>query len=191
MPIKDLRYKNLDSLIKKNLSKEEDLETKELIKKLCPAKIRGWLSKSELTDICYWKSPRAIRHIKANTPTKIKQQTTVAFSTRSEQEKIAKLTSLKGVSIPMASAILMLTNPKRYGVIDIRVWEVLYEIGTMTTNPKGINFNFKEWYRLLVTLRYFSNKYKVSVRDVERTIFLVHRKYQDGVLYQNLKSNKE
>lgn len=184
MPLKKIRYKNLDLLIKKNLSTLEDSDTEELIKNLQAAKARGWLLKSELKEVCYWKSPRAIRHIESNSRQKIKYHTSIAFSTRSEQEKIERLTSLNGVSIPMASSILMLTNPQRYGVIDIRVWQLLFVMGTMRTNPRGVNFNFKEWYRLLVILRYFSKKHRVSVRDIERTIFLVHQKYQDGLLYQ-------
>jgi hypothetical protein len=36
----------------------------------------------------------------------------------------------KGVSVPMASALLTLLDPKRYGVIDIRVWQLLHRMGT-------------------------------------------------------------
>jgi len=84
----------------------------------------------------------------------------------------------------MASAILMLTNPKKYGVIDIRVWQLLYAIGTVKTNPKGLNFSFQEWYRYLKIIQYFAKKYKVKARDIERTLFQVHKLYQDGLLYE-------
>ena len=100
--------------------------------------------------------------------------------------KIKELIELKGVSIPMASSILMLTNPKRYGVIDIRVWEVLLKIGAVNTNMKGVSFNFKEWYRYLMIIRFFADKFKVSARDIERTLFIVHQENQDGLLYRNL-----
>jgi hypothetical protein len=30
----------------------------------------------------------------------------------------------------MASALLTLLDPKRYGVIDIRVWQLLHRMGT-------------------------------------------------------------
>jgi len=36
----------------------------------------------------------------------------------------------KGVSVPMASALLTLLDPKRYGVIDIRIWQLLHRMGT-------------------------------------------------------------
>jgi hypothetical protein len=146
MPLKNLPYIALEPLIVENLSTIEDHNTLELIKRLRQTRRRGWLTKDELVDICYWKSPRVIRHIKSNRTDTIKRLTQIAFHSRSEQTKIVELTKLKGVSVPMASAILMLTNPKRYGVIDIRVWEVMHYIGTMQTNSRGVNFNFKEWF---------------------------------------------
>ena len=191
MPLNKLPYKNLGLLIKKHYSKNEHLQTAELIKKLLPVKKRGWLNKDELIEICRWKSPRAIWHIKSNNQTLIKKQTHLAFSTRSEELKIFELTKLKGVSIPMASAILMLTNPKRYGVIDIRVWEVLFAMGSVKTNPNGINFKFNEWYKYLMIIRYQATKIKVSARNIERTLFIVHQENQAGNLYQNLGKNKK
>ena len=91
--------------------------------------------------------------------------------TRSEKRKLELLINLNGVSIPMASAILMLTNPQRYGVIDIRVWQLLNKMKSVARNPDGIGFNFNNWYQYLMILRYFSKIYEVNVRDIERTLF--------------------
>jgi hypothetical protein len=79
----------------------------------------------------------------------------------------------------------MLTNPNRYGVIDIRVWQLLYKMGTVNTNADGVDFNFKQWYRFLKIIRHFAKKYRVDARDIERTLFKVHSKYQKGRLYKN------
>ena len=84
----------------------------------------------------------------------------------------------------MASSILMLTNPNRYGVIDIRVWQLLFKMGSVTRNPEGIGFDFKQWYRYLMIIRHFANKYGVGARDVERTLFRVHARYQEATLYK-------
>lgn len=91
--------------------------------------------------------------------------------------------SLHGVSVPMASSILMLRNPARYGVIDIRVWQLLYRMGAVKTNADGVGFHFKEWCRFLMIIRYFAKKYKVGARDVERTLFRVHTLCQEGTVY--------
>jgi hypothetical protein len=126
---------------------------------------------------------RAIQHIRANTAKQIRAATSTALNTRSEMQRLRALTALKGVSIPMASAILMLLNPKRYGVIDIRVWQLLYQIGAVTKNPHGTGFDFRNWYQFLMIIRYFARKFDVTARDVERSLFLAHKEYQAGLLY--------
>ena len=183
MPIKNLPYKSLEPLIKKYLDSNENEKTKILIKGLSSVKKRGFLTKDELEKICKWKAPRTISIIRKNSKKNVIHITKKAFSTKSERKNMELLTSLKGVSIPMASSILMLTNPYRYGVIDKRVWELLFKLKIMKNNPKGINFDFKQWYRYLIIIRYFSKKFRVKARDIERTLFFVHKKYQKGNLY--------
>src|SRR5437763_1456330 len=85
-------------------------------------------SNIDLQAVCYWKSPRAIHHIRANSAALIRSATRAAFMTRSEWLRLEHPTRLKGVSLPMASARLMLIDATRYGVPDIRVWQLLYEL---------------------------------------------------------------
>ena len=183
MALTRLPYQRLQHLVGINLSTTEDPQAAVLIKELSAARKRGYLTKPELIQVCKWKSARAIRHIRRNRAESIRKATKAAFSTRSEQTKLSLLTSLHGVSVPMASAILMLTNPSRYGVIDIRVWQLLFKMGTVTTNADGMGFGFKEWYRFLMIIRHFATKYDVRARDIERTLFNVHSRYQRGLLY--------
>lgn len=190
MPLQKIPYSKLEPLIKKYLDTEEHDGTNKLMVELMPAKKRGHLSKSELVKICKWKSPRAIQLIISNSENSVNKFTREAFATRSEKRKIELLTRLNGVSVPMASSILTLLNPKRYGVIDIRVWELLFAMGTVTSNPKAVNFKFSEWYMYLVIIRYFANKFSVMARDIERTLFNIHREYQQGNLYDNLIKKK-
>jgi hypothetical protein len=184
MALQKLPFKNLKSLFEIHLSTKEDLPTQRAIDELLPAKKRGYLNKNDLVLICRWKSPRAIRHIERNGEEIIREITKAAFKSRSEQKKLALLTQLHGGSVPMASSILMLTNPQRYGVIDIRVWQLLHIMGSVKKNPSGVGFDFKQWYRFLVLIRYFAGKYNVKARDIERTLFDVHTLYQEGLLYK-------
>jgi hypothetical protein len=104
--------------------------------------------------------------------------------TRSERRRFQALTTLNGVSVPMASAILMLLQPRRYGVIDIRVWQVLYAMRAVTKKSSGVGFNFNNWYQFLMITRYFAKELRVGARDVERSLFLAHQAYQRGTLYR-------
>lgn len=185
MGLKRLPYKNLKSLLNTYLSKKEYSETEILIKDLSSVKKKGYLTKEELKTICLWKSPRAIWLIEQNSPRIIKSISEKALSSKSERNKIELLTKLLGVSIPMASAILMLTNPKRYGVIDIRVWQLLYKMKSVTKKSSGVGFSFNNWYHYLMIIRYYAKKYDVKARDIERTLFIVHALYQKNNLYKN------
>ena len=183
MALKSLPYRAAEPLVRKYLSLEEGPKTAALIRELRIAGRRGYLHRLELEAICRWKSSRAIRHIRSNTSKEVRDATQTALSTRSERRRLEALTSLKGVSIPMASAILMLLNPKRYGVIDIRVWELLHKLGTVTKNSRAVGFTFNNWYQFLMIIRYFARMHSCTARDIERTLFLAHKKFQEGQLY--------
>ena len=176
-------YKDIKELIKENLSTEEYEDTQELINELKNVRSRGYFTKKEFLKMAKWKSPRPKRWYLSNSEDEIMKISKKVFSTNYDKRKIELLTRLKGVRIPTASAILMLTDPQNYGVIDIRVWQVLYLYGSVKVNPTGRNFNFKNWYNYLMKLRYFADKFKVKARDIERTLFSYHHEIQEGRLY--------
>jgi hypothetical protein len=183
MALRKIPYRKVSALIERYLSTDEDQETLELIRQLRPARVRRYLKPTELEAICRWKSARAIRHIKGNSAAQVRGATRRALATRSERRRLEELVALRGVSVPMASAILMLLDPRRYGVIDIRVWQLLYGVGTVSEKSAGVGFNFNNWYQFLMIIRHFSKKFGVSARNVERTLFIAHKKYQKGRLY--------
>jgi hypothetical protein len=76
-----------------------------------------------------------------------------------------------------------LTDPRRYGVIDIRVWQLLFDLGSVRTKPSGVGFTFSDWYHYLVTLRAHAKQLGVSVRAVEYSLFLYHERVERGPLY--------
>jgi len=190
MPLRRIPYKRLEPLVRNYLSTREESEATGLIRQLRTARLRGYVMPEELEAVCYWKSPRAIRHIRANGAGRVRSATGAALRSRSERKRLEALTSLRGVSVPMASALLTLLDPKRYGVIDIRVWQLLHKLGTVKKNPGGVGFKFRNWYQFLMIIRHFAKKFGVKARDIERTLFLVHKEYQAGRLYDAGKLGK-
>jgi hypothetical protein len=178
-----LPYKQLRILLKDHLVLREDPETAKLIRELKQARRRGYLTPAELERICRWKSARAIHHIKKNSAARVRTATWRALATQDEGRCLEALMSLDGVSLPMASAVLTLLNPRRYGVIDIRVWQLLYGIGAVTKNPSGVGFTFSHWHQFLMIVRQFAEEFHVSARDIERSLFSAHQAYQKGTLY--------
>jgi len=163
--------------------KQENYKTNILLLKIKKAVRRGYLLKSDLEEICKWKTARVIKKIRSNRPNKIKKITSSALKMKNDREKISSLIKLKGVGIPMASAILMFINPRLYGVIDTRVWEVLFKLKEVNRNPKGTNLKVNDWEEFIGIIRPIAKRYRVRARDVERTIFDTHKEYFHGNLY--------
>ena len=184
MAITQLPYKSLKDLLDTQPIVEEDPKTLKLINRLSHVLETRELSRGEFLDICYWKSARSIRRCERNSAIKIETTSHKVFATTSEKRKLELLTSLYGVNVPTASAILTITNPKDYGVIDMRVWHLLYALGSVKTNPSGIGFSFSHWYKYLQILRYHAKRLEVQARLVELTMFAFHKEHQIGTLYK-------
>jgi hypothetical protein len=182
--LKKLPFRTVKVLLKQHLSAKEDTKTAALIRELRPARARGYLTREELEKVCRWKSARAIHLINRNSVIRVRTATRRALTTRSERRRLEALTTLDGVSVAMASAILTLLNPRRYGVIDIRVWQLLYALGEVTKKSGGVGFNYNNWYQFLMKLRYFAKQLGVGARDIERSLFFAHQVNQKGTLYQ-------
>ncbi len=183
MALRPLPHRRLGTLIRSHLRTDEDPATIELIRRLRPARSRGYLTAAELEAICRWKSARAIRFIRANSRRAIRIATADALAARDERRRLEALTRLKGVSVPMASALMTLLDPRRYGVIDIRVWQLLFALRAVTSHPDGAGFSLNDWLQFLTIIRRLAGELKVKARDIERTLFAVHKEYQAGRLY--------
>lgn len=173
----------MKSLLNRFMDNNECSHTNYLFGYLEYAKKRMWLKKAELLAICNWKSPRSLHHIDENKEVDVRGITFKAFDTKDEMDKIKILTTLKGVSIPMASAILMFMSPSKYPVIDIRVWEILLELRLVDGNRTGKSLNKNNWIDYLGVVRKYARENRVTARKIERAIFLAHKVHQEGLLY--------
>jgi hypothetical protein len=180
----------LEGLARQHLPARETDGTAALFEKCRAARRRGYLTMGEFVAACYWKSPRPINLIRANTHHRVRAATRAVLATRSEVRRLEALRQLDGVSVPTASAILTLLDPRRYGVIDIRVWQVLYSYGAVRQNPKGTNLTVAQWREFLAVLRKLSARLGRTVREVELSLFNAHTASQDGLLYDGRSAKK-
>jgi hypothetical protein len=161
----------------------EDAGTRALIRRLRAARRRGYLTRGELEAVCRWKSPRAIWHVRSNDHHRVRGATAAALAARDEAVRLEALLALRGVSVPMASSALMLLDPRRYGVIDIRVWQLLHAERAVLRNRRGVGFGTAHWLEFLAVLRGLAARMRLSARTVERALFDAHRARQRGALY--------
>jgi hypothetical protein len=183
VPVKRLPYASVEALLAGEPACPEDPGTEALIRRLRGVRRRGAFTRAEFLAMCRWKSPRATLHYRRNSAARIREVSRAVLATRSERRRLDALLSLSGVSVPVASAILTLIDPGRYGVLDIRVWQLLHALGGVRTRPSGRGFDRRHWDEFLACLRPAARRLGTSVRAVEYTLFHVHRRFQAGRLY--------
>ena len=87
---------------------------------------KGDYSLANLEAIVRWKSERLVQYLIGNSTVKIRRALEVAASPESSTaEALTALLDLRGVDIPMASAILATIFPEKYIELDLRSLEGL------------------------------------------------------------------
>jgi hypothetical protein len=86
----------------------------------------GEYTLTNLEAIVRWKSERAVHYLIGNSEAKIRKVLAVAASPDASTRKaVEALMELRGVDLPIASAILSAIAPDRYNVLDYRTLEAL------------------------------------------------------------------
>ena len=168
----------------KSLPATDDERTYELYKQFRHLKKQGYLTKKELLDILRWKSPRPLKHYESNEEKMVREITKLAFAAKNDVLKLHILTALHGVNYPAASSILMFYDPKKYPVLDIRVWKQLYAAKLVTTNPQGKNFSLKQCDEFLTVIRKLARELNLTARQLEKRLFDFDRDTQRSRLYK-------
>ena len=183
MAVGRLPRASVESLVRDHLVARENPATATLIDRLRDARRRGYLTRGEFIEVCAWKSARTIGHARSNDHRRIRRATAAVLGTHDERERLDALLALHGVGVPTASAILTMLEPKRYGVIDIRVWQLLHALGAVEGNPGGTGLTGDHWLQFLRVLRELSARLDIPARAAERALFAAHRAHQEGLLY--------
>ena len=179
------RYSDIQSMLSACLVHDEYSDTAPLIASLSHVREAHYFTRSEFLIMCKWKEPRERRRQNwaSNTEDEVRTLSAQAFGAPDEARRILHLCRLRGVGIPVASAFLALIDPERYGVIDIRVWQLLALYNEVDYDPDGRTLQVLHWLDYLDKIRLWADELKVSVRTIERTLFQHHRDIQTERLY--------
>jgi uncharacterized membrane protein len=149
-----------DSRLTAKRSKDGDLMATERLKtRLARARdkrVPFYLTQDELLEICRWKLGdqyvRSARLLESSSPKRVRRVTELAFAVKDGDPefelgaRLAILRLLPGVGLGVASAILALCWPKRFGPIDARLWQAVCD------EPRD-SFDTAEYRRYLSRLR--------------------------------------
>jgi len=149
----------------------EDRNTNCLFEELAYIKKQGYLTKEQTIKILHWKSARPLRYYETNSEDDVVEVTQLAFSIPNDKLKFHILTSLTGVNYPSASAILMFYDKTIFPVLDIRVWQQLYNGNLVKDNARGQNFTLNQADNYLLIIRKLSTELNLTARQVEKRLF--------------------
>jgi thermostable 8-oxoguanine DNA glycosylase len=133
-----------------------------------------YLTSSEFDEILRWKLRsqygRQLEARKVNTEEIIRSVTGLALNiSHIDQDyqlelQIGILTSIRGVGVPVASAILALIFPDEYAVIDFRVWRQVFV-------REATSFTVSDYKKYMKVLRNFSEELGQPVQEVDLAIW--------------------
>jgi len=143
---------------------EYSISEKELEELRSKAIKRGYLLKSELQLIAYWKAPRSSGHSRSNPDDYVQEISSFSFRAKNERSRIEILTLLDGVSWPTASVILHFCHSDPYPIIDFRsLWSVSMEVPSQ--------YGFELWWCYTEFCRVIAKKNHVDMRTLDRALW--------------------
>jgi thermostable 8-oxoguanine DNA glycosylase len=158
-------------------------ETKRLtayFKQLKEERAPFYLSLIDLEEILGWKLRGQIRRQAKkrteNTDQNVILITKAAFSVTHENNdieitlRLRLLSTLSGVEIPVASAILTLCYPDQYCVIDFRNWRQFNEL-RQTNNIIKTGYSAKEYINYLKQVRQWAHEFAVTPQEIDIAIW--------------------
>lgn len=145
---------------------------------------RGFLLKEEFVSICEWKTVRARSHYQKNDE-EIVQETTMQIIREHPNtiRQLNELVELKGVGVPVASAILTVIYPTIYCIVDFRVWNSLlwleYKKSSFDSYSSSREFidsfrkydDINSYIKYLDKIRNLSNDNNMAPRDIEMALW--------------------
>ena len=140
-----------------------------------PTRARGFYTKQEFMHICRWKSHRPEVHYSPNSGHRVRSVTKRALGAASERERMKALMTLAGVRVPMASALLAVYDPERFGVIDVRAWKSLHRDGYVSRNRAGVGLSVNSWLQYLQVIRDIAVRVGTTPRLVEISLYKDHK----------------
>lgn len=154
---------------------QETLQLKKKIKKALKERDVPYLSAIELDQILRWKLDKQYHRSKQQREINVDEVvipiTRACFSIRSEDRnyeielKLKTLTTMRGVAIPLASAILAICFPDDFVVIDSLLWELIYE-------EEKSSFTVTDYLKFLSFFTSLSKRTKCSLQDTEHLLWL-------------------
>jgi hypothetical protein len=136
------------------------------------ARERGYYTRDDARTVYRWKARRSEGRFAVVDERTVRETTRRAFAAQDETERIETLTSLPGVGVPVASALLHFAFPDAYPILDVRALESL-GVKRRSVYPASFWVQYVAFYRALAA------EQGVSLRTLDAALWQ-HSKAADG-----------
>jgi len=130
------------------------------------------LSDEEFFKIVIWKSNRAkgkvLRGIKKSRKS-VKELMRKVYNVRTPEEKVETLIKIKGIGLPIASAILTVCYPNEFTVLDYRVWDILFK--DKKVNNKNLPNTISSYLDYVNVCKNYAKELNLNLRDFDRAMW--------------------
>ena len=133
-------------------------------------KKRGYLTKSDLTILGDWKSPRIRPKLAQNSDDLIQEVTRQALSTHSVRLAVYIPQVLVGVGLPVASTILHWFHPDPFPILDVRA---LWTLG-LQDEVQSLDL----WEKYVCLTRRLAQDWNTDMRTLDRALWQYSAKPQ-------------
>ena len=148
-----------------------------VIAQLRPARERACLTLDELIQVARVKSGsgaedgavlRGAAAVTKNRSEDVREITRMAFvADLTEDVRIRVLCALRGIGVPVASAVLAWTFPEKWPVIDRRAWASLAAFGLVQVRSKERPFSAVEWLKYVGVVKSLAEKLNWTPQKVD------------------------
>ena len=163
-------------LINRADNQKETIRLTEKFRLLKKERKEFYLTLNELEDIFKWKLRkqygRQEKQRRLNTNDNVISITRTAFGIKhsdvdfENKLRLKLLTSISGIEIPVASAILTLCYPEEYSVIDFRNWNQIFKSKITKTY-----YTANEYIEYLNVIKSLAEKYSMTTQEIDIAIW--------------------
>jgi hypothetical protein len=148
-----------------NITGNERVEERASERELPAARAAGYLTKPLFVRLARWKSVRNTSRCEANSDGGKEAATRRAFGATVDAEAIAALTSLHGVALRTATALLHWMRPEDFPILDVRLLAALNE-------PQPWPFENPTFFsRVADRIRTLGQQHGLDFRTVDRALW--------------------
>ena len=142
---------------------------------------KGYLNKEELYQLAHLNSTRSSYHVKKNPAGRVEKVTEAAYQIEDDFCRLALYTSLMGIGIPTASAILTALDSEKHCVIDTRVWATLYNLGYFEQEKES--FKAGDYLKIMEIVREMAAQTEFSTAEIGYALFAYDVVNREGNLH--------